>query len=372
MVHGGPWWCLDMNTVARANHDSPNNQSPYTPHRVNTPTPGSPYSPSRAVALPNSPYMPSRSRNNSNVDLARRNTSPAVPASPIRNTFVANTSPRGASPQRNTFASSPQRSTFAPAVRSSPALGGSPTVRARAQTEPAPGSPTNPMSLLLQSDQERDSSAYAALAALNAAAGPSGHTGYGGAHPAYPGLGHGHPNANAGYIHARPQLETLYQETSTPGSTPPLTGDVRDESASEEDGESEDAEDTNNGEKPRRVRNGKLLTPPATPPRHSLVVASANVDLANDLPHAHTDLSEYTHHTHDEFCSRPTFNARKASAQCRQLEGYVSFAAVEGLGEPPSPGPSLGEDDEEELPERRRKRGSLGAGIVGLWRGTFW
>ncbi|KAJ7066091.1 hypothetical protein C8F01DRAFT_1248139 [Mycena amicta] len=42
------------------------------------------------------------------------------------------------------------------------------------------------------------------------------------------------------------------------------------ESASEEDGESEDAEDTNNGEKPRRVRNGKLLlTPPAMPPKHS-------------------------------------------------------------------------------------------------------
>ena len=29
------------------------------------------------------------------------------------------------------------------------------------------------------------------------------------------------------------------------------------------------------------------------------------------------------------------FNARKASTQCRAIEGYVSFANVEGLGEPP-------------------------------------
>lgn len=30
------------------------------------------------------------------------------------------------------------------------------------------------------------------------------------------------------------------------------------------------------------------------------------------------------------------FNARKASTQCRAMQGYVSFASVEGLGEPPS------------------------------------
>jgi len=30
-----------------------------------------------------------------------------------------------------------------------------------------------------------------------------------------------------------------------------------------------------------------------------------------------------------------SFNARKASTQCRAIEGYVSFASVEGLGEPP-------------------------------------
>lgn len=33
--------------------------------------------------------------------------------------------------------------------------------------------------------------------------------------------------------------------------------------------------------------------------------------------------------------TRPTFNVRKASARCREMEGYVSFASVEGLGEPP-------------------------------------
>ncbi|KAF7323894.1 hypothetical protein MKEN_00610800 [Mycena kentingensis (nom. inval.)] len=365
----------DMTAPHRAASPSPlttqRPRSPYTPQRVLTPTPGSPYSPTRAL-----PHTPSRTvfhnGNESNVDLTRRNTSPALPVSPIRNTF-GGSSTRAASPQRSPMTGSPQRSTF---VRGSPVVGGSPTVRARAQTEPSPGtgSPINPMSLLLESDSERQretrkrtagqghgrkSSAYAVLAALSASTvSPSqqGHAGYGGAHPAYPAIGNGH-----GYIYARAQLGV--QHATTPGSTPPLSADVRDDSTSEEDADGEDSASGESGSAGRRPRkSSKLLTPPATPPRHSLVVVGDE--------HAIPD------HAHEDLCGpieRPTFNARKASAQCRQLEGYVSFAAVEGLGEPPSPGPSLGEDgDDEGSPERRRKHVSLGAGIVGLWRGTFW
>jgi len=45
------------------------------------------------------------------------------------------------------------------------------------------------------------------------------------------------------------------------------------------------------------------------------------------------------------FSHRPHFNARKASARCRAIEGYVSFASVEGLGEPPADPLSPHDDD---------------------------
>jgi hypothetical protein len=35
-------------------------------------------------------------------------------------------------------------------------------------------------------------------------------------------------------------------------------------------------------------------------------------------------------------CGHAQFNARQASAMCRKMDGYVSFASVEGLGEPQS------------------------------------
>lgn len=41
------------------------------------------------------------------------------------------------------------------------------------------------------------------------------------------------------------------------------------------------------------------------------------------------------------------FNARKASTQCRAIEGYVSFASVEGLGEPPLVGDEFDGDGRE-------------------------
>lgn len=62
---------------------------------------------------------------------------------------------------------------------------------------------------------------------------------------------------------------------------------------------------------------------------------------------------------------RPQFNARKASARCRAIEGYVSFASVEGLGEPPAD-PMAPASAEMEL-ERGRSSGVLGAAWGG-WK----
>ena len=63
----------------------------------------------------------------------------------------------------------------------------------------------------------------------------------------------------------------------------------------------------------------------------------------------------------------PQFNARKASARCRAIEGYVSFASVEGLGEPAE----VDDEEDEEERGRTRGRGSVNAGggvLVGALR----
>lgn len=60
----------------------------------------------------------------------------------------------------------------------------------------------------------------------------------------------------------------------------------------------------------------------------------------------------------------PAFNARTASALCRQMEGYVSFACVEGLGE--QQGMDAGSD--EEAFARGLGRGGLKVGLERLWR----
>lgn len=67
---------------------------------------------------------------------------------------------------------------------------------------------------------------------------------------------------------------------------------------------------------------------------------------------------------HPTSATTSTFNARKASEQCRMMEGLVSFASVEGLGTPPD-----GVDDEEKNDEkdgRDEKRGR-GIGAIGGW-----
>ena len=76
------------------------------------------------------------------------------------------------------------------------------------------------------------------------------------------------------------------------------------------------------------------LTPPPTP------------------PHAATMLSRTTSHSPTNgrrpslTPSSPSFDVHTASAMCRRIDGYVSFANVEGLGSPP-------EDDSESVEARR-------------------
>ncbi|KAJ7618026.1 hypothetical protein FB45DRAFT_216919 [Roridomyces roridus] len=265
---------------------------------------------------------------------SRRHTAPASP-SPRRPTQSPTRSPR----QPHVLPHSPlQTHSPTPFLVRGGTSTPTPERRARAASAleaPLPHSPSSPTSAY---GHTRKSSAYAALAAL--AAQP-----YSPSHPHQP-----PPLRRAG---TQPQ-------PLSPGSTPPLSADVRDEDDSEEgegdEGDEEEEEDELEGEgrigrrRSTRSRGGRLLTPPATPPRHSLVVVSGSGSSSEE--------------GHDDAQARPTFNARKASAQCRQLEGYVSFAAVEGLGEPPSPGPEGSESED----ERPRKAG----GLAGLWRSGFW
>ncbi|KAJ7212445.1 hypothetical protein C8J57DRAFT_1604108 [Mycena rebaudengoi] len=197
----------------------------------------------------------------------------------------------------------------------------------------------------------RKSSAYMALAALARRAGdvPVHHAGSGSAYS---------NNTSTAYPY-RP---------ATPGSTPPLSADlVEDDSgASASEGEYQEFRGPSGGM--GRRRGGKLLTPPATPPRDGEGVVGVVHEGYTDEHEQHQADDE--HADDEQHPPRPLFNARKASAQCRRLEGYVSFAAVEGLGEPPSPAPSsastsTSDEEEDGKGGRRRKRGSIGAGLWG-------
>jgi len=66
---------------------------------------------------------------------------------------------------------------------------------------------------------------------------------------------------------------------------------------------------------------------------------------------------------------RPQFNARKASERCRAMEGYVSFASVEGLGEPPAD--PMSPDGVVDGEDGVKTRGVLGLGAAGVaaWGG---
>jgi len=66
------------------------------------------------------------------------------------------------------------------------------------------------------------------------------------------------------------------------------------------------------------------------------------------------------------------FNARKASTQCRAIQGYVSFASVEGLGEPPLIGNEFDADGFGEDGQGKGK-GRKGAPFLplGMWNAAL-
>lgn len=79
--------------------------------------------------------------------------------------------------------------------------------------------------------------------------------------------------------------------------------------------------------------------------------------------HSHLPVQQQSHSSppSPSPITRP-FNARKASTQCRAIQGYVSFASVEGLGEPPLvrdefDGDGFGDDG-----RRRKGSGWIGGG----------
>ncbi|ESK87019.1 hypothetical protein Moror_11979 [Moniliophthora roreri MCA 2997] len=70
----------------------------------------------------------------------------------------------------------------------------------------------------------------------------------------------------------------------------------------------------------------EMITPPPTPPSGTSVMS---------LPISKSSQTREIEVPHTNMPTTPRkFDAQLASQQCRQLQGYVSFASVEGLGEP--------------------------------------
>jgi hypothetical protein len=99
----------------------------------------------------------------------------------------------------------------------------------------------------------------------------------------------------------------------------------------------------------------EFLTPPPTPPLGS--------DTNSPPPSPPLQASGPPTPSH-------LFNARTASVQCRQMEGYVSFAAIEGLGEPPGCNgiEDEGEDETAAANARKEGKGRLGIGLGKIWK----
>ncbi|KXN87246.1 hypothetical protein AN958_09037 [Leucoagaricus sp. SymC.cos] len=191
------------------------------------------------------------------------------------------------------------------------------------------------------------------------------------------------------YYPPHPQAHRHNSNSST--STPPLTADaspVLSEPHDQLAGEEEVVNDV-------RI----LLTPPPTPP---LFGASSGTATATHTPGSNSrrppGVPMYRCRTGESYSSSThaspymyrqevdgsveqldlglgyphgtaTFNARKASERCRMMEGYVSFAQVEGLGVPPN---GVDDDDSGEDGKRRKSDGGdggekRGRGLIGTW-----
>lgn len=117
--------------------------------------------------------------------------------------------------------------------------------------------------------------------------------------------------------------------------------------------------------------DSRLITPPPSPPPSHLN-GSSRKPHHHHLPHsplpcrpsgdwypAFTGSEEDPNvHSHGPLSGpRPQFNVRKASEQCKLIDGYVSFLNIEGLGGPPeSNSPAIGNDDSEGDDRSREKR----------------
>jgi len=85
----------------------------------------------------------------------------------------------------------------------------------------------------------------------------------------------------------------------------------------------------------------------------AFTVPGSEEDTVNPNVHSHAPLSGPR---------RTEFNVRKASEQCKLIDGYVSFLNIEGLGGPPeSNSPAIG-DDEGEGDDRSREKRMFGIG----------
>jgi len=141
-----------------------------------------------------------------------------------------------------------------------------------------------------------------------------------------------------------PMRVNLFASVAGTGAIPVQKQDEEDEDDEEEDDEEEEEESL------------RLLTPPPTPPGAYLsspYKSPRRPGFSASASGSSTSSIENQTHTHQSVHSTPRkhllppqvppspatvqFNARKASARCRMIEGYVSFASVEGLGAPPDP-----------------------------------
>ena len=106
--------------------------------------------------------------------------------------------------------------------------------------------------------------------------------------------------------------------------------------------------------------------------------ASCSSSASSQASFPASDLSGSAHHRRAPYSptaphlahqQKPQFNARKASERCRAMEGYVSFASVEGLGEPPAD--PMSPDGVVEGEDGVKARGVLGLGAAGVaaWGG---
>ncbi|KAF8631687.1 hypothetical protein AX15_002255 [Amanita polypyramis BW_CC] len=141
-------------------------------------------------------------------------------------------------------------------------------------------------------------------------------------------------------------------------STPPLTADASPTGIGEG---SELEPDCQLGE-------SRLITPPPSPPlphangtsHHQPHLPSSCRPMGDWYPAYSAEVYAVNRGTPTPHCPkpvRPQFNVRKASEQCKLIDGYVSFVSIEGLGGPPeSNSPAVGDDEGEDEDRNRDKR----------------